>query len=933
MSIGSTNGGSGSSENIVLMDIQDEIKTSYLTYAMSVIISRALPDVRDGLKPSQRRILVAMNDLNLGPGSSRIKCAKISGDTSGNYHPHGEGSVYPTLVRMAQNWVMREVLVDKQGNFGSLAGLPPAAMRYTEARMSAVASEMLDDIERDTVDFVPTYDQRLMEPVVLPSRVPNLLVNGSTGIAVGMATSVPPHNLSEVCKAVMVLIEKPDCGLDDLLEVLEGPDFPTGGVICGRMGIRQGYLTGRSTLQMRSRTHFETDKNSDVIVVTEIPFLETRDRLREKLEELVRDEKIKGIARIIDLTDRTLPAWQVRLHIVIKRDADKEVVLNQLFQYSPLQSTFSFIMLALVGNRPQTLSLKETLQEFLRHRVDVIRRRTEFLLAEARKRKHTVEGLLIAQLDIDQVISTIRKSASRAVAREELQKITVPGGLIERALGEKGYAAFQSERGLAESYSLSQTQAEAIVAMQLGSLAGLERDKLGEEFTKLLDEIAEFLRILSDEANILEIIRGEMEMLSTKYADKRRTTITDEELSYVDRASLITEEPMVVTLSHRGYIKRMALDTYQAQHRGGRGITGAKVEDDDPIEHLFVASTHDFLLFFTDRGKVFWQKVYDLPLLSRTSKGRALVNLLQLQEGEKIFSCLPVRDFDSVRQLLMATRNGIVKKTPLSAYSRPQKGGIIAIKLEEGDELIDVVIVSPTDDVLLATANGMSIRFAQSDARSMGRNTRGVKGIKLKKGDHVVGMVVADPEMALLSICEKGYGKRTPFGYEEPVIVAETPVLGEENGDDEVPMDDVPVVDEPDDLEGDGEEAQKSGMRYRRQRRGGKGVINIKATERNGKVVDIIGVSEQDEVLMVTSQGKIQRIRVRDISQIGRGTQGVTIIRLEDGDTVASIARVPSDDITVEAAAVATPMLPPAAVAPPEPDAPAAEGDEMDDGQ
>ena len=889
----------GGTENILIHDIQDEIRTSYLTYAMSVIISRALPDVRDGLKPSQRRILVAMNDLNLGPASSRIKCAKIAGDTSGNYHPHGEGSVYPTLVRMAQNWVMREVLVDKQGNFGSLAGLPPAAMRYTEARLSAVASELLDDINRDTVDYVPTYDQRLMEPVVLPSRVPNLLVNGSTGIAVGMATSVPPHNLSEVCRALTVLIDNPDAGLDDLLEVLEGPDFPTGGIICGRMGLRQGYLTGRSTITMRARTHFEEDKNSDVIVVTEIPYLETRDRLREKLEELVRDERIKGISRIIDLTDRTLPAWQVRLHIVVKRDADKDVVLNQLFQYSPLQGTFSFIMLALVGNRPQLLTLKETLQEFLRHRIDVIRRRTEFLLAEARKRKHTVEGLLIAQLNIDEVISTIRKSSSRAVAREELQKITVPGELIARALGEKGYGSFQEERGVAEAYSLSQTQAEAIVAMQLGSLAGLERDKLGEEFSKLLDEIFEFVRILSDEANILAIIRGEMDMLAAKYSDKRRTTITDEELTYVDRADLITEEPMVVTLSHRGYIKRMALDTYQAQHRGGRGITGAKVEDDDPIEHLFVASTHDFLLFFTDRGKVFWQKVYDLPLLSRTSKGRALVNLLQLQTGEKIFSCLAVRHFDQVRQLLMATRKGIVKKSPLAAYSRPKKGGIIAIKLEEGDELIDVVIVSPTNDVLLATANGHSIRFAQSDARSMGRNSRGVKGIKLSKGDHVVGMVVADPDMDLLSICEHGYGKRTPFGYEEPIVVVETPVVSEDGAEEDAPVEEVAVVDEPDEVEGEGEEAQKSGMRYRRQRRGGKGLVNIKTTARNGKVVDIIGVSEQDEVLMVTSQGKIQRIRVRDINQIGRGTQGVTIIRMEEGDTVASIARVPSEDITV----------------------------------
>lgn len=931
---GNTENGGGR-ENILVHDIQDEIRTSYLTYAMSVIISRALPDVRDGLKPSQRRILVAMNDLNLGPNSSRIKCAKIAGDTSGNYHPHGEGSVYPTLVRMAQNWVMREVLVDKQGNFGSLAGLPPAAMRYTEARLSAVAAELLDDINRDTVDYVPTYDQRLMEPVVLPSRVPNLLVNGSTGIAVGMATSVPPHNLAEVCKAAVVLIDNPDAGLDDLLEVLEGPDFPTGGIICGRMGIRQGYLTGRSTITVRARTHFEEEKNSDVIVVTEIPYLETRDRLREKLEELVRDERIKGIARIIDLTDRTLPAWQVRLHIVVKRDADKEVVLNQLFQYSPLQGTFSFIMLALVGSRPQLLTLKETLQEFLRHRVDVIRRRTEFLLGEARKRKHTVEGLLIAQLNIDEVIATIRRSSSRAVAREELQKISVPGGMIERALGPKGYAAFQEERGTAESYSLSQNQAEAIVAMQLGSLAGLERDKLGEEFSKLLDEIAEYVRILSDEANILAIIREEMEMLATKYADKRRTTISDDELAYVDRADLITEEPMVVTLSHRGYIKRMALDTYQAQHRGGRGITGAKVEEDDPIEHLFVASTHDYLLFFTDRGKVFWQKVYDLPLLSRTSKGRALVNLLQLQEGEKIFSCLAVRHFDEVRQLLMATRKGIVKKTPLSAYGRPKKGGIIAIKLEEGDELIDVVIVSPTNDVLLATANGHSIRFSQSDARSMGRNSRGVKGIKLSKGDHVVGMVVADPEMDLLSICENGYGKRTPFGFEEPVVVAEAPTASEDATDEDVAAEEPPVVDEPDEVEGEGEEAQKSSMRYRRQRRGGKGLVNIKTTARNGKVVDVIGVSEQDEVLMVTSQGKIQRIRVRDISQIGRGTQGVTIIRLDSGDTVASIARVPSDDITVvtPAEVLTTPTAPVAEIPQPEIETPEVETpeDETDD--
>ena len=908
------------------MDIQEEMKNSYLTYAMSVIISRALPDARDGLKPSQRRILVAMNDLNLGPNSGRIKCAKISGDTSGNYHPHGEGSVYPTLVRMGQSWNMREVLVDKQGNFGSLAGLPPAAMRYTEARLSAVASEMLEDLERDTVDFIPTYDQRLLEPVVLPSKVPNLLVNGSTGIAVGMATSIPPHNLAEVCGAVIKLIDNPDSGLDDLLEEIQGPDFPTGGVICGNLGVRQGYLTGRSTITLRARTHFEEEGKADVIVVTEIPYMDSRDRIREKLELLVREDRIKGIARVVDLTDRTLPPWQVRLHIVLKREADKDVVLNQLFQYSPLQSTFSIILLALVGNRPQLLTLKELLQEYIRHRVDVHRRRTEFLLAEARKRKHTVEGLLIAQINIDEVINTIRQSPSRSEARDRLQLLEVPGELIGRALGEDGYRSFQDERGVRENYSLSANQAEAIVSMQLGSLAGLEREKLGGEFRKLLEDIAEYLRLLSDEANLLAVIRGEMEQLRSKYGDKRRTSISDEEIGDFDREALITEETMVVTLSHRGYIKRTALDTYEAQNRGGKGITGAKADDEDPMEHLFIASTHDYLLFFTDRGKVFWQKVYDLPLLSRTSKGRALVNMVPLQEGEKIFNCLAVREFDAVRQLLMATRAGIVKKTPLAAYSRPQKGGIIAIKLDEGDELIDVVIVSPKDDVVLATANGMSIRFAQSDARSMGRNTRGVKGIKLKKGDQVVGMVVAHPEMDLLSVSEKGYGKRTPFGAMEEApeaAIPESEGQGTEPPADEAEPEEeleTPVAEaeepegEEEPAEGD-EDALRSNLSYRRQRRGGMGIRSMRTSERNGPVVDVIAVSEEDEVLMVTAGGKIQRVRAREIRQIGRNTQGVTIIRLEEGDSLVSLARVPSEEIKAadvhkSAAPLPPPVLP-----------------------
>ena len=915
-----SNDGSEAPERVRILDIQDEMRTSYLTYAMSVIVSRALPDVRDGLKPSQRRILVAMNDLNLGPNSARVKCAKISGDTSGNYHPHGDGSIYPTLVRLAQPWVMREVLIDKQGNFGSLAGLPPAAMRYTEARLSAVASEMMQDINRDTVDYIPTYDGRNTEPVVLPCKVPNLVVNGSNGIAVGMATSIPPHNLGETCGAVIRLIDDPDCGIDELIEELPAPDFPTGGIICGRMGVRQGYMTGRSTLTLRARTHYETEKNSDVIVVTELPYMETRDRIREKLELLVREDKIKGISRVVDLTDRTLPDWKVRLHIVLKRDADKEVVLNQLFQFSPLQTTFSIILLALVGARPQTLTLKEMLQEFLRHRVDVLRRRTEFLLAESRKRKHTVEGMLIAQLNIDEVINTIRNSPSRSEAKDRLQLLEVPGGLIERALGADGYKVFQDERGAADSYSLSPNQAEAIVAMQLGSLAGLERDKLGAEFGSLLGDIGEYLRLLSDEANILSVIRAEMEELRTKYGSKRRTDISDEEIGNYDREQLITEEMMAVTLSHSGYIKRLSLATYKAQNRGGRGIIGTKSDEDDPASQLFVASTHDYLLFFTDKGRVYWQKIYDLPLLSRTSKGRAIVNLLQLGEGEKVTSCVAVRNFGDDRYLMMATRNGTVKKTPLSAFKRPMKGGIIAIGLRDDDVLIQVAIVSPENDVLLATAGGMAIRFPQENARSMGRPAGGVRGISLAKGDYVVGMVVTQAEMDLLTVCENGYGKRTPFGHAEPLPAAEVSddVLADDGlgelipGAEELPADEsVEEIAAEDDAgseemvsegspEGEESDTSKSNLSYRRQRRGGKGIRAIRTSDRNGRVVDILAVHADDEVLMVTSRGIIQRVRAREISQIGRNTQGVRIIRLDDGDKLVSLARVASDDIPEE---------------------------------
>jgi DNA gyrase subunit A len=929
--------GDGSSDRVKDIAIHDEMRTSYVTYAMSVIISRALPDVRDGLKPSQRRILVAMNDLNLGPNSGRVKCAKICGDTSGNYHPHGDGSIYPTLVRMAQNWNVREVLIDKQGNFGSLAGMPPAAMRYTEARLSAVASEMLDDLKRDTVDYVLTYDQRNREPVVLPSRFPNLIVNGSNGIAVGMATSIPPHNLAEVCDAIIRLIDDPESTLDDLIECIPGPDFPTGGIICGRLGVRQAYLTGRSTIILRARTRFLTEKNTDIIEVTEIPFLETRDRIREKIEQLIKEERIKGIARVTDLTDRTLPAWQTCLHIAVKRGEDKEVVLNQLFQFSPLQSTVSIILLALVGNRPRLLSLKEMLAEFIRHRVTVIRRRTEFLLGEARKRKHTVEGLLICQINLDEVIATIRNSASRAEAKERLQQILVPAALVKRALGDDGFVMYQSEVGEKTDYSLSANQAEAIVSMQLGSLANLEREKLREEHGKLLIDIHGYLHLLSDEANIRAMVREDMLALKGKYSSKRRTEINDLELSGINQEDLIAEEPMVVTLSQRGYIKRMPLNTYQAQNRGGKGIIGAKADDEDAIEHLFVASTHAWLLFFTDKGKVLWEKVYNLPLQNRTSKGRAIVNLLALPEGDRISACVAVREFDDERFLIMATKNGIVKKSPLSAYKRPMKGGIIAINLRDNDELIEAMIVSPSDDVLLATKGGMAIRFAQSDARSMGRDTTGVRGIRLGKDDFIIGMVLADPEMSLLTVCENGYGKRTAIG------VGGAPIEGATEGDDEIPLaengtdqdagttDEVIAEDETNTDDVDTEEAEGSdeavgsANQYRRQKRGGKGVKDIKTTKRNGSAVKILAVTDQDEVLMVTATGKIQRIRAGDINQIGRNTQGVRVIRLEENDKLVSMARIPAD-LVVEPPSTAA--VPPAADLPPLPESPEAATEE-----
>ena len=874
----SENEGSGSPDRglggrLIDLPIEQELKESYLTYAMSVIVSRALPDVRDGLKPSQRRILVAMNDLNLSPGSSRVKCAKISGDTSGNYHPHGESVIYPTLVRMAQEWNMRHVLVDKQGNFGSIAGLPAAAMRYTEARLSPIASQMLDDINLDTVDFVPTYDERNTEPVVLPSRFPNLVVNGAGGIAVGMATSIPPHNLGEVCRGLVQMIDNPDTSMAELLEIVPGPDFPTGGIVMGRESLLRGYLTGRSTITLRARAHVEEfGKNRNRIVITEIPYQQTRDAIEEKIADQVSNDRIKGISAIRNESDLKEP---VRLILELKRDADPDVVLNQLYQYSPLQTSFSLIFLALVDGKPRMLSFKNMLEEFLRHRTTVIRRRTQHLLARARNRKHTLEGLLVALANIDEVIKIIRSSSSQAEAKQRLMQIETPAALLQRALGDEGFGILQEERGKAEVYGLSPVQADAVLRLTLGQLVNLEQEKLGGEHQELLIKIREFLRILSSEENIRALIRADLLAIESKFAEPRRTEISGEVADIRDMAELITEATMVVTITRSGYVKRTAADTYRAQRRGGKGLTGARVDESDPVEHFFVASTHDWLLVFTTRGKVFSMRVFELPELARDAKGRALVNLLEFEEGERVAECRAVSGFDNPDQcLLLAARSGTVKKTPLEQYRRRRTKGLIAVKLKEGDELIGAVVTQPGDELVLATASGMAIRFPESDARPMGRDTSGVRGIKLGKGDSLVGLVVANPSATLLTVCEKGYGKRTPFGAGTPLTEGEASAV----------------------TSTEESETESSGMRYRTQRRGGKGVRDIKTTARNGKVVSIVSVRDEDQVLMMTARGKLQRVNVGEIKAIGRNTQGVRIMRLDDADSLAAVVPVPPSE-------------------------------------
>ncbi len=872
------------------LDILDELRDSYLTYAQSVIVSRALPDVRDGLKPVQRRILVAMNDLNLGPTASTSKCAGIIGETMKRYHPHGDSSIYDALVRMAQDWNLRYKLVHGQGNFGSIAGLPPAAHRYTEARLAFPAGDMLEDIERETVDFIDNYDGKYREPLVLPGKFPNLLVNGSDGIAVGMATHIPPHNLREVCRALVKLIDEPGTSLMELIEIIPGPDFPTGGIIMGRQGIINAYSQGAGhlTLRARARVTEEGKGKSPSILITEVPYQVSRDPLVKELAELVKNDRIPDISGIRDESSAR-SGEPVRIVVEIKRGKDPHLVLNQLYQYSKLQKTVSVIMLALVDGRPRELTLKEMLQKFLEHRVVVIRRRTEYLLREAKRRGHVLEGQLIAIADIENVIKICRTSPNRTEAKVRLQGLAVPASLMERAIGAAAFGALQKELGALAEYRMTELQAEAVVRLQLGQLAALESDEILKEYTTLREQIRGYETLLSDDANVRAVIREDLERMAAKYGDDRRTEISDDG-GDVDMEDLIEDEPNVVTITHEGFIKRMPLTEYRVQGRGGKGVQGG-LRDNDFVEHFFVASTKSYLLCFANTGRMYWLKVYKIPQASRTSPGRAIANVLSLAENEKITSIVPVREFADDQYLLMATRQGTVKKTDLMAYSNVRAGGIIGITLDDGDDLIGVALTKPGDEIVLSTRKGMAIRFRETDARSMGRTARGVKGIKLGPDDVIVGMVVADPEGQLLTICENGLGKRTPFGANTPLP----------EGEPEGAPDDAPEPDAPEpEPEGEGDESDPSGMRYRLQRRGGKGLKDVKVTTKNGPVVGVASVRPGDEIMLITQSGMVTRSKVDDIRLVGRNTQGVKVMNLNDGDKLVTVAKVATETVAGE---------------------------------
>ena len=896
------------------LDIVDELRDSYLTYAQSVIVSRALPDVRDGLKPSQRRILVAMNDLGLGPASATSKCAGIIGETMKRYHPHGDASIYDALVRMAQDWVLRYKLIHGQGNFGSIFGLPPAAHRYTEARLSAVAAESLTDLDHETVDFIDNYDGKYREPLVLPGKFPNLLVNGADGIAVGMATHIPPHNLKEICAGLIKLIDEPDTTLFELITprdentpaIIQGPDFPTGGIILGRQGIIDGYQgRGKVTLRARAEVVEEGKGKSPYILIREVPFQVTRERLLESMGDLVKDERIAGISGIRDESSAR-SGEPVRVIVEIKRGADPHLVLNQLYQFSSLQVTVSIILLAIVDGRPQVLTLKEMMDKFLAHRVQVIRRRTEYLLREAKRRGHVLEGQLIAIADIEEVIRICRTSPNRSETKIRLQGMEVAASLMERAIGVGPLTALVEElrkdaesRGLAFTipafYKMTEAQAEAVVRLQLGQLAALESDEILKEYNKLRVEIRGYETLLSDEANVRAVIRADLEQMRDKYGDVRRTELSSID-SDLDMEDLIEDEQNVVTITHEGFMKRMPLTEYRVQGRGGKGVQGG-LRENDFVEHFFTASTKDYLLCFTDKGQMYWLKVYKIPVAARTSPGRSIANVLSLKPEEKISGIIPVREFAEGSFLLTATRKGLVKKSKLTDYSRPRAGGIIGMGLEEDDTLIGVSLTQPGDEVVLSTRNGMAIRFSEADARAMGRVAYGVKGIKLVKDDEVVGMVVADPDGYLMTVCELGYGKRTPFGPNEAAEPAEEvpdePVSRDAESAERSAAD-------PETAADDAETDDRSSMRYRRQRRGGKGVKDVRVTAKNGKVIGIASIRDGDEIMFITMQGMVTRSRVDAIRIVGRNTQGVRVMNLNEGDRIASMAKIAPENVAGE---------------------------------
>ncbi len=800
-------------EQIIPIAIEQEMKDSYISYSMSVIVGRALPDARDGLKPVQRRILYAMLREGLVHSHRYTKCAGIVGEVLKKYHPHGDSSVYDALVRLVQPWNMRSPLVDGQGNFGSVDGDPPAAYRYTEARLESIAEILLADIDSETVDFIPNFDESQVEPRVLPAGFPNLLANGSSGIAVGMATNIPPHNLNELVEGIIAVIDEPDIEFKELVKKIRGPDFPTGGLISGKQGILDAYSTGRGLIKVRAKAHLESGKGGkDFIVITEIPYQVNKSTLLEAIAGLVRDKRVEGISDLRDESDKE----GLRIVVDLKRDANGQVVLNQLFKHTQLETTFGVILLALVENRPQICSLKKLIQVYIEHRKEVVVRRTRFELRKAKERAHILEGLKVAIANLDAIIKLIRKAKSEEEAKE----------------------------GLIKQFRLSPLQAQAILDMQLKRITALERIKIEEEYTALLKRIGELEEILASEQKVFSIIKSELADAAQKFGDERRTEIVAAEAKEMAVEDLIAEEDVVITISHTGYIKRLPVSAYRKQGRGGKGVTGAELKEEDFIEHLFIASTHDYLLCFTDKGRVYWVRVYDIPQTSRQAKGKAIINLVEVPPGEQMAAFVPVREFKEDQFLTMLTAKGLIKKTALSAYGNPRRGGIVGMGLEAGDTLIRVALTDGHQELLLATSEGKAIRFAESQVRDMGRGAKGVKAITLTKKDEVVGMALCAKGTTVLTVTAKGFGKRTPV------------------------------------------------EQYRTQSRGGKGIINLRVTDKNGKALTLLTVADKDEVMLITQQGQLIRSPVKEIRTTGRAAQGVRLMRLDGKDTLAAVATV-----------------------------------------